>query len=67
MRLETTYFPTTLEEILELRIQGSSPSEIEEMADILGAMLKLRPNERARAADLIYHAWFADLDDLVVE
>ncbi|KAE9402707.1 kinase-like protein [Gymnopus androsaceus JB14] len=60
LRLDTTYYPVMLKDILELRIEGQ---EVAQTADFLGAMLQLRPHERARAVDLINHPWFDNLDD----
>ncbi|GAW03324.1 polysaccharide lyase family 14 protein [Lentinula edodes] len=46
IRLETTYYPVTLKDILHSRIE---PSEITHTADLLRSMLRLRPQERAKA------------------
>ncbi|KAJ3790096.1 kinase-like domain-containing protein [Lentinula aff. detonsa] len=58
LRLETTYYPVTLKNILSSRIEQS---EVEHTADLLNSMLKLRPLERVQAADLLNHPWFHDL------
>ncbi|KAJ3893856.1 kinase-like domain-containing protein [Lentinula edodes] len=60
IRLETTYYPVTLKDILHSRIE---PSEITHTADLLRSMLRLRPQERAKAVDLLNHPWFHDVDE----
>ncbi|KAF9078480.1 kinase-like domain-containing protein [Rhodocollybia butyracea] len=60
LRLDTTYYPITLKDILELRIEGA---EVPHTADLLGSMLRLRPHERAKPADLINHPWFDNVED----
>ncbi|ESK83495.1 serine kinase [Moniliophthora roreri MCA 2997] len=55
LRLETTYYPVTLQEILRMRIDES---EVINAADFLGSMLQLRPQDRMKAADLLNHPWF---------
>ncbi|KAJ4495333.1 kinase-like domain-containing protein [Lentinula lateritia] len=60
IRLETTYYPVTLKDILHSRIE---PSEITHTADMLRSMLRLRPQERAKAVDPLNHPWFHDVDE----
>ncbi|KAK7025964.1 hypothetical protein VNI00_015793 [Paramarasmius palmivorus] len=56
LRLDTTYYPVTLEEILRMRIEES---EVTSTADFLGSMLRLRPQDRKNAVDLLHHPWLA--------
>ncbi|KAJ8074512.1 hypothetical protein PM082_015413 [Marasmius tenuissimus] len=54
LRLDTTYYPVTLEEVLKMRLEES---DVQETADFLGSLLKLRPQDRTRAVDLLNHSW----------
>ncbi|KAF5392811.1 hypothetical protein D9757_000899 [Collybiopsis confluens] len=63
LKIDTTYYPVTLKDFLEERVQDTSQSELECTADFLGKMLRLRPQERARAAELINHPWLDNVDD----
>ncbi|KAL0567766.1 hypothetical protein V5O48_014225 [Marasmius crinis-equi] len=54
LRLETTYYPVTLEEVLKMRLEEC---DVPETADFLSSLLKLRPQDRTKAMDLLNHPW----------
>ncbi|KAG7091548.1 hypothetical protein E1B28_010577 [Marasmius oreades] len=54
LRLDTTYYPVSLEEVLKMRIEES---DVPEAADFLGSLLKLRPEDRTKAVELLNHPW----------
>jgi hypothetical protein len=56
MRLETTYYPVTLESILGSHLEET---DIATSADFLHTMLQLRPQERSKAKDIVDHPWFS--------
>ncbi|KAG5650858.1 hypothetical protein H0H81_010738 [Sphagnurus paluster] len=58
MRLETSYYPSTLEAILRERMCDWDAPEINTTAAFLELILRLNPKERLRASDLVNHPWF---------
>lgn len=55
LRIDTTYYPVTLEAILHARIEAD---DVPATAAFLEVVLRLDPNQRFRARDLINHPWF---------
>ncbi|KAF8058511.1 kinase-like domain-containing protein [Lyophyllum atratum] len=55
LRIETTYYPVTLETILQARIEAD---DVASTAAFLEMVLQLDPKERFKARDLINHPWF---------
>ncbi|KAG5641347.1 hypothetical protein DXG03_005453 [Asterophora parasitica] len=58
MRIDTTFYPVALGDILRERIQ---PDDNGATTGFLATILKLNPRERFRAKDLINHPWFTSL------
>ncbi|KAJ7571936.1 kinase-like domain-containing protein [Mycena floridula] len=56
LRLDTTYYPVTLEKMLKMHIDHL---EVAETADFLGKLLCLLPRERGSARELSNHPWFS--------
>ncbi|KAJ4490312.1 kinase-like domain-containing protein [Lentinula aciculospora] len=59
LRLNTTYYPVTMKDILHSRVEQS---EVAHTADLLESMLRLRPQERLKAVDLLNHPWLDNMD-----
>jgi hypothetical protein len=55
LRLETNYYPETLEALLRSRIDGG---DVIPTTAFLTVLLQIRPQDRGRARDLINHPWF---------
>lgn len=55
LRLETNYYPETLEALLRSRIDSGDAIPT---TAFLARLLQIRPQDRARARDLINHPWF---------
>ncbi|RDB20699.1 Serine/threonine-protein kinase SKY1 [Hypsizygus marmoreus] len=55
LKIDTTYYSVTLEEILKYRIDEG---DVSNTADFLRTLLQLSPQRRARAQDIISHPWF---------
>ena len=57
LRIETTYYPIALGTVLERHIEKRN---VPQATDFLETLLKVRPEDRARPADIIDHPWFSD-------
>ncbi|KAF8161647.1 kinase-like domain-containing protein [Crassisporium funariophilum] len=57
LRIDTTYYPISLDSVLERHIEKS---DVSGATSFLETLLKLRPENRARPQDIIDHQWFSD-------
>jgi len=57
MLLNTTYYPISLETVLERHIERN---DVVGTAAFLNTLLNLRPDSRARPHDIIDHQWFGE-------
>lgn len=54
-RIQTTYYPVSLESVLEAKM---SDTDVPDAASFLRTMLQLHPEDRWKAKDLVDHLWF---------
>ncbi|KIM36903.1 hypothetical protein M413DRAFT_424015 [Hebeloma cylindrosporum] len=57
LRIETTYYPIALGTVLERHIERR---DVAQATAFLDTLLKVRPEDRSRAEDVIDHPWFSD-------
>lgn len=57
LRIETSYYPTTLECLLERRLEKKDVSGAAAFLDLL---LRMHPEDRARPEAVIDHPWFTE-------